>query len=254
VNNINLSKKDLHMVIDLRPFVDPSPYVVSDLMPMRRVYRLFNQIGVRHLPVIANQRVVGILTRKDVLPSAMRYRASLLKLAGNTLQFGASQALSSVARSVTRRLTQQPLRRSARHGVENARRRVSDIDEESPAEACDLASKDLRSSPGIAPGGDLGRTHTGDKPRTRFWRRVSSSDSVSDDGKQVSQSHRVASSSTSSCCLPPGPSTWERSKKEEAASSHLSPGIDMWRQPHQAERSSSQSKSGAERMLDSLAA
>ena len=31
--------------IDLRPFMDPSPYVVNELMPLRRVYKLFNMIG-----------------------------------------------------------------------------------------------------------------------------------------------------------------------------------------------------------------
>ena len=62
VVNISLSTKDLRSTVDLRPFVDPSPYVASELMPMRRVYRLFNEIGVRHLPVVTDQRCVGIGT------------------------------------------------------------------------------------------------------------------------------------------------------------------------------------------------
>ena len=47
-----LSKHDKQAQIDFRPYMDPSPYVVSDLMPLRRVYRFFNEIGVRHLTVI----------------------------------------------------------------------------------------------------------------------------------------------------------------------------------------------------------
>lgn len=104
VNNISLSTKDLSAICDLRAFVDPSPYVVSDLMPMRRVYRLFNEIGVRHLPVIGpDQRVVGMITRKDVLPSAMKYKASVLELAGGSLQRNSVAAMQSVARSCQQR-------------------------------------------------------------------------------------------------------------------------------------------------------
>ena len=56
----------------LSPFLDPSPYVVTELMPLRRVYRLFNEIGVRSLPVLDGQmHIAGIITRKDLLPSIM---------------------------------------------------------------------------------------------------------------------------------------------------------------------------------------
>jgi len=62
-------------LIDLRPFMDPSPYVVTELMPLRRVYRLFNEIGVRHLTVIdGRERVVGLITRKDILPETIEQR------------------------------------------------------------------------------------------------------------------------------------------------------------------------------------
>ena len=65
----HLSPEDCEAHIDLRPFMDPSPYVVNELMPLRRVYRFFNEIGVRHLSVIdCREQVVGIITRKDILP------------------------------------------------------------------------------------------------------------------------------------------------------------------------------------------
>jgi hypothetical protein len=70
-----LSESDKRATIDLRPFMDPSPYVINELMPLRRVYRLFNEIGVRHLTVVdCREQVVGIITRKDILPEEIEKR------------------------------------------------------------------------------------------------------------------------------------------------------------------------------------
>lgn len=41
--------EDLDELIDLRSYMDPSPFTVTELMPLSRVYRLFNEIGVRNL-------------------------------------------------------------------------------------------------------------------------------------------------------------------------------------------------------------
>merc|ERR1719199_920742 len=55
--------------IDLRFFMDPAPHTISELAPMASVYGLFNQMGVRHLPVFnEQQRLCGIITRKDMVP------------------------------------------------------------------------------------------------------------------------------------------------------------------------------------------
>ena len=55
-------------LIDLRPHCDRSPYVVNELLPLRRVFRLFTTMGMRHLAVVdAHSCVVGIITRKDFL-------------------------------------------------------------------------------------------------------------------------------------------------------------------------------------------
>ena len=70
-----LSEEDKLATLDLRPFMDPSPYVVNELMPLRRVYRLFNEIGVRHLTVVdCREQVVGIVTRKDILPHNIEHK------------------------------------------------------------------------------------------------------------------------------------------------------------------------------------
>ena len=55
--------------------MDPCPIVVNELMPLRRVYKLFNTIGLRHLAVVdCREQVVGIVTRKDVLPEIIGER------------------------------------------------------------------------------------------------------------------------------------------------------------------------------------
>ena len=52
----------------MRPHCDRSPYVVNELLPLRRVFRLFSTMGLRHLPVVdAHSLVVGMITRKDFL-------------------------------------------------------------------------------------------------------------------------------------------------------------------------------------------
>lgn len=72
VMRMKLTAAERDAKIDLRPFMDPSPYVVNEIMPLRRIYRLFNEIGVRHLVVVdCREQVVGIITRKDILPETI---------------------------------------------------------------------------------------------------------------------------------------------------------------------------------------
>ena len=55
-------------LVDLRPHCDRSPYVVNQLLPLRRVFRLFTTMGLRHLVVVDHHsHVVGMITRKDFL-------------------------------------------------------------------------------------------------------------------------------------------------------------------------------------------
>lgn len=55
-------------LVDLRPHCDRSPYVINELLPLRRVFRLFQTMGLRSLVVVdAHSCVVGMITRKDFL-------------------------------------------------------------------------------------------------------------------------------------------------------------------------------------------
>ncbi|KAF5944603.1 hypothetical protein HYC85_018680 [Camellia sinensis] len=68
IHDINLTPDDLEMYIDLAPFVNPSPYIVSEDMSLTKVYNLFRQLGLRHIFVVPRvSRVIGMITRKDLL-------------------------------------------------------------------------------------------------------------------------------------------------------------------------------------------
>jgi len=63
--------------IDLRCFMDPCPLCPGYLTPLNRVHRLFNEFGMRHLPVInRDAKLCGIITRKDLLPDEIQRRVS----------------------------------------------------------------------------------------------------------------------------------------------------------------------------------
>jgi len=70
-----MSEEDVQtMSIDVRSFMQRHPYIVHGDARLSRAYRQFRTMGLRHMYVMpARPRVVGLLTRKDVIPE----RASL---------------------------------------------------------------------------------------------------------------------------------------------------------------------------------
>merc|ERR1712046_219828 len=63
------------MYVNLLPFVNPNPYVVQQKTSLGKVYALFRGLGLRHLFVIKRvEKVVGIITRKDLLPEFAEQR------------------------------------------------------------------------------------------------------------------------------------------------------------------------------------
>lgn len=71
IEEINLTDEELSCTLDLRPFMNPSPYTVPLTSSLPRVFRLFRALGLRHLIVVNDfNEVVGMVTRKDLA----RYR------------------------------------------------------------------------------------------------------------------------------------------------------------------------------------
>lgn len=59
--------------VDLRPYVNPTPYVIHVESTVQRAYTLFRGLGLRHLPVVNdNNDIVGILTRHDLTEERLK--------------------------------------------------------------------------------------------------------------------------------------------------------------------------------------
>lgn len=68
MEDVHLDSMELAMWLDLKPFVNHSPYIVEADMSLAKVHTLFRELGLRHLFVVPRPpRVVGVITRKDLL-------------------------------------------------------------------------------------------------------------------------------------------------------------------------------------------
>jgi len=134
-----LTEVDLDSPLDLRTFYDPAPLTVGCLSPLTIVYRLFNEIGVRHIPVLDDeQSLVGIITRQDVQPETISARLSAVEVCDwatemhdywRSVLFGPSNdTTSGTARTSQRRLScpcggmpsASPTRRSLRRSLQTS--------------------------------------------------------------------------------------------------------------------------------------
>jgi len=71
IRNVSISQKERECFMDLRPFMNPSPYTVNENSSLLRAFRLFRALGLRHIVAVNdNNEVVGMVTRKDMA----RYR------------------------------------------------------------------------------------------------------------------------------------------------------------------------------------
>jgi chloride channel 7 len=67
IKNIIILPEEREMWLDLGPYLHPAPYTVQTEMTIRRVYKLFRSMGLRHLMVLDQYNdVKGIITRKDL--------------------------------------------------------------------------------------------------------------------------------------------------------------------------------------------
>ncbi|XP_044253357.1 H(+)/Cl(-) exchange transporter 7 [Tribolium madens] len=71
IEQVCVSEVEKTYSIDLRPFMNPSPYTVLHSSSLPRMFRLFRALGLRHLPIVNDtNEVIGMVTRKDLA----RYR------------------------------------------------------------------------------------------------------------------------------------------------------------------------------------
>jgi signal-transduction protein with cAMP-binding, CBS, and nucleotidyltransferase domain len=64
----SLSQEDTELRLDLRPFMQLDPCVISSDANVAKAYRLFQKMGLSHLYVSPSgaQPIVGVITRKDL--------------------------------------------------------------------------------------------------------------------------------------------------------------------------------------------
>jgi len=64
----SLSQDDIELRMDLRPFMQLDPCIISSTANVAKAYRLFQKMGLSHLYVAPSgpRRVVGVITRKDL--------------------------------------------------------------------------------------------------------------------------------------------------------------------------------------------
>ena len=118
------SQKDLDTTVDLRVFMDPAPHTISELAPMSSVYHMFNQMGVRHLPVFdERQRLCGIITRKDMVPELIE-----AKLYENTEKRQRAARKLQLMRTAAAALKKKSFSARAIHGNMGSNPAVADLD------------------------------------------------------------------------------------------------------------------------------
>jgi CBS domain-containing protein len=63
---------DRSRYVDLRPYMNPTPFTINALAPLNRAFKLFRHQGLRHLVVINDAHdVVGVISRSDLIHSKL---------------------------------------------------------------------------------------------------------------------------------------------------------------------------------------
>ncbi|CAH1401842.1 unnamed protein product [Nezara viridula] len=71
IKDIYIPEEEMNFTIDLRPYMNPSPYTAQHVASLPRIFRLFRALGLRHLIIVNDSNdVIGMVTRKDLA----RYR------------------------------------------------------------------------------------------------------------------------------------------------------------------------------------
>ncbi|XP_018426778.1 PREDICTED: chloride transport protein 6 [Nanorana parkeri] len=79
IHDVNLTLLNPRMIVDVTPYMNPSPFNVSPNTPISQVFNLFRTMGLRHLPVVngvgeAFPHIVGIITRHNLTHEFLQAR------------------------------------------------------------------------------------------------------------------------------------------------------------------------------------
>uniref|UniRef100_A0A5F9D154 Chloride channel protein n=1 Tax=Oryctolagus cuniculus TaxID=9986 RepID=A0A5F9D154_RABIT len=67
IHDLDLTLLNPRMIVDVTPYMNPSPFTVSPNTHVSQVFNLFRTMGLRHLPVVnAVGEIVGIVTRHNL--------------------------------------------------------------------------------------------------------------------------------------------------------------------------------------------
>jgi len=67
IEDIALDQSDMDSWIDVRNYMDASPFALGETASIQKCYRMFRTMGLRHLVVTDSEhRVTGMLTRHDI--------------------------------------------------------------------------------------------------------------------------------------------------------------------------------------------
>ncbi|GAB1289231.1 Chloride channel protein [Apodemus speciosus] len=75
IHDLDLTLLNPRMIVDVTPYMNPSPFTVSPNTHVSQVFNLFRTMGLRHLPVVnAVGEIVGIITRHNLTNEFLQAR------------------------------------------------------------------------------------------------------------------------------------------------------------------------------------
>ncbi|XP_021791679.1 chloride transport protein 6 isoform X2 [Papio anubis] len=75
IHDLDLTLLNPRMIVDVTPYMNPSPFTVSPNTHVSQVFNLFRTMGLRHLPVVnAVGEIVGIVTRHNLTSEFLQAR------------------------------------------------------------------------------------------------------------------------------------------------------------------------------------
>ncbi|KAJ7306627.1 hypothetical protein JRQ81_010042 [Phrynocephalus forsythii] len=75
IHDLDLTLLNPKMIVDVTPYMNPSPFTVSPNTHVSQVFNLFRTMGLRHLPVVnAVGEIVGIITRHNLTHEVLQAR------------------------------------------------------------------------------------------------------------------------------------------------------------------------------------